>query len=142
MFFLRLLLACVLATGASCSRSNQNAETMDAEPIDPCSLLTGDEIKSVQGEAVVEAKSSNSLGAEFIVSQCYFRTATPENSVVLTITEKGPAKSGRSLKELWKQTFESGGESEEAPEKRGKNKEEERGGPKPERTEGVGDEAF
>ena len=140
-------LICSLAIALTgCSKTESPAGQSLPHPIEPCSLLTSDEVKSVQGEAVQSTKPSTNTGPDFIVSQCYFTTATPVNSVVVTITQKGTG-GGRSLKEFWKETFGEKNESEEAREKREKRekkgeREEEREGPKPERVDGLGDEAF
>ncbi|MDB6057563.1 MAG: hypothetical protein JWO95_1407 [Verrucomicrobiales bacterium] len=138
--FVSLICSLTIAL-TGCSKSRNRLEG-PARPVDPCVLLTSDEIKSVQGEAVQSTKAGGNVGAEFIVSQCYFTTATPVNSVVLTVTQNGTANGGPSLREFWKQTFGGKDDSEERHEGKVGNNEEEREGQKPERIDGVGEEAF
>jgi hypothetical protein len=108
-----------------------------AEPAHPlpdsCSLLTSDEVKSVLGEAVQQTKPSSNSATGLATSQCYFALPTAANSMVLTVMRRGNAN---EMHEWWKETFESehaerGGEREE-----GEKKE------KPDKVEGVGEDAY
>src|SRR5256885_17119843 len=54
--------------------------------VDPCSLLTSDEIKGVQGEAFANAMRSDRQDGDFIVGQCYYALPTSVNSVVVNVT--------------------------------------------------------
>jgi hypothetical protein len=136
------LIGGLLLTAAGCSRPKATAGRQAKGPVDACSLLNSNEIKKIQGEGVQNTKPTGTTGAEFIVSQCYFTTTTPVNSVVLTITQKGTDRGGRSLRDLWKETFGTDRESEEKREKREGNREEEEEARKPEPVSGLGDEAF
>ncbi len=118
-----------------------------------CSLLTSDEIKAVQGEAVKETTPSNHGTGDFIVSQCYYALPTSSNSISLTLTERNPdSKGGEGVRDFWEQTFgkdEKKSESErkkerdqekKKPEAKREGEEEESAPLEPVR--GVGDEAF
>jgi hypothetical protein len=120
--------------------------------IEACTVLTSDEIKAVQGEAVKETTPSNRTVGDFIVSQCYYALPTLSNSVSVTLTERNPeAKSSQSMKDFWETTFgkdenKSEREREKEREKkkqeaRREGEEEEEGAPM-EPVRGVGDEAF
>ncbi len=67
------------------SPATPNTATVKAK-IDTCSLLTSDDLKEVQGEAVKEAQRSDRQDGGFIVSQCYYSLPTSSNSVVLNVT--------------------------------------------------------
>jgi len=138
--------------------SNPNTPAVKAK-IDTCGLLTSDDLKEVQGEAVTEAKRSDRQDGGFIVSQCYYALPTTSNSVVLNITTAGESGGAVSPKKFWEDTFgkeeregkdkaksEREREREKRAEKektggRGAEGEEEEGAP-PQRVSGLGDEAF
>lgn len=96
-----------------------------------CTLLTTDEAQAVQGEPFKNTKPSEHVAAGLIVSQCYFETPTPVNSIVLTVTRK--AEGGRDPSDSWREIFHR---EESARKKEG---EEEK---KPLKIDGLGDEAF
>ncbi|MFL6530384.1 MAG: hypothetical protein ACJ8KX_07940 [Chthoniobacterales bacterium] len=110
--------------------------------IDACSLLTSEEIQSVQGEAVQETKPSSSSGKGFYAAQCYFSLPTHTNSVVVTVTQRAAAATGKGPREWWAETFHRE-EGEREPERgRGREREEEERKNPPTKIDGVGDEAF
>ena len=125
--------------------------------VDVCALLTSDDLKGVQGEALKEAQRSDRRDGAFIVAQCYYALPTTSNSVVLNVTTAVEGQGARSPKEFWEDTFgrdeaKSGGrekerEREKQREQAKKDKpkaggaEEEEGAP-PEKINGLGDEAF
>jgi hypothetical protein len=122
--------------------------------VDACTLLTSDEIKAVQGEAVKETTPSNRSTGDFIVSQCYYGLPTASNSISLTLTEhNSDSKGGQSIKDFWEQTFgkdekksdrereKDRDEEKKKPEARREGGEEEESAPM-ESVRGVGDEAF
>jgi hypothetical protein len=105
--------------------------------IDPCGLLTSDEIKAVQGEGVNSSSRSDRTSADFVLSQCYYQLPTMSNSVVVNVTT---AKAGgkESPLEFWRRTFvEPKGERE-----KGEGEAEEEEGAKPEKVAGVGEDAY
>lgn len=125
--------------------------------VDVCALLTSDDLKSVQGEALKEAQRSDRRDGAFIVAQCYYALPTTSNSVVLNVTTAAEGQGARSPKEFWEDTFgkdeaKGGGrekerEREKQREQAKKDKpkaggEEEEEGAPPEKVAGLGDEAF
>jgi hypothetical protein len=151
----RTLLACWLLTvtliGCSKARTPVEARQPKATPgsptqpgktnIDPCSLLTAEEIESVQGEPVIDTYSNNQTGRGFVVSQCYFQLHTSANSISLNVTQKSDGPDARDPKEYWQHSFHREDESGEA-DRKGKRLEEEENKSPPQRIPGLGDEAF
>jgi hypothetical protein len=76
-----------------------------AKPLDACSLLTSDEIKAIQGEAVENAKSTASPEGHISTSQCFFSLPTFINSISLQIVRQGTAPGAPDVKEAWKKLF-------------------------------------
>jgi hypothetical protein len=144
------------AGGASAAGQSNAGASKD---VDACALLTSEEIKSVQGEAVRETKPSRRDDASMHVSQCFFTTATFNKSVSLEVTTSAD---GRSARRFWDERFgrareESGkGEKEREREKREREKkerdadkkkegargEEDEEGALPAPVKGLGDEAY
>jgi hypothetical protein len=144
------------SAAAVAANSAAKAPTDVKGKMDPCSLLTSDEIKSVQGEPLKSPIGNSRPGAGLVNSQCYFGLPTASNSISLTVTQRGDGTDARSPKELWEQTFASAehekGEKEKGKEDKDKEKiekgkgragerEEEEARP-PTKIDGVGDEAF
>ncbi|HKF42610.1 MAG TPA: hypothetical protein VKG01_05880 [Thermoanaerobaculia bacterium] len=71
---------------------------------DPCSLLTGKEVESVQKEKVASAKASEPSRDRFAVSQCFYTLPTFSKSVSLEVTRHRPGASD-SPRDQWKQMF-------------------------------------
>jgi len=112
--------------------------------IDTCSLLTSDDLKEVQGEAVKEAQRSDRQDGGFIVSQCYYSLPTSSNSVVLNVTTASEGGGAANPRTFWKDTFgrkeEKGKERErEAKEKKG---EESEGSVPQQKIAGLGEDAY
>ncbi|MFL6513685.1 MAG: hypothetical protein ACJ8M1_01535 [Chthoniobacterales bacterium] len=136
-------LTAAVAIVTACSKPNSTATSEsagDVGAIDACSLLNPEEIRSVQGEAVTEQKPSGNDP----MSQCYFATTTPVNSVVITVVRLADTvKQGRSN---WEKMLkapkeeESEGKAGTDRDQAGREKEEERA--QPQKIEGVGDDAF
>jgi hypothetical protein len=111
-------LACVLAL-AGCSKSETpsapNAQADSSSPpqrvssakpvVDACSLLTSDEIKTIQGESVESTKNAPTSDGELASSQCVFLLPTFVNSVSLQITQKGAKPGAVEVKQAWKKMF-------------------------------------
>ncbi len=152
----RILLSCWLVTvtliGCSKARTPLEARQPKATPgsptqpgkanIDPCSLLTAEEIESVQGEPVIDTHSSSQTGRGFVVSQCYFQLHTSANSISLNVTQKSDGPDARDPKEYWRHSFHREDESGEADRKDKRQEEEEERKSPPERVPDLGDEAF
>jgi hypothetical protein len=144
--------------GSPISTATVNATPSPGSPsavkptIEACTVLTSDEIKAVQGEAVKETTPSNRMVGNFIVTQCYYALPNLSNSVSLTLTERNPNVQGaESVKDFWERTFgkdenKSEREREKEREKRKQETrregEEEEEGAAMEPVRGVGDEAF
>jgi hypothetical protein len=104
---------------AACSDSKQPAQPQaaseaaspgpttspDVPPIDACSLLTSDEIQSVQGEPVKETKGGGDTQGGLAVAQCYFVLPTFSNSISLLVVQKPTASGPQSPRDSWKQMF-------------------------------------
>ncbi len=148
------------AGGASASNSSGAGGTTtanaSAKDVDACALLTSDDIKSVQGEAVKESKPSRRDDQSLRVSQCFFTTATFNKSVSLEVTTSAD---GHSARRFWDERFarareEAGkGEKEREREKKererdadkkkeGARGEEDEEGAPPAAVRGIGDEAY
>lgn len=97
-----------------------------------CALLTKEETEAVQGEPFKATKSSQRSSMGLTFAQCYFELPTTVNSIVVTVTQKAAGADARDPKQNWQEIFHR--------EKPAEKKEEE--GNKPEKIEGVGDEAF
>src|SRR2546425_66378 len=116
------LLSSLLATGSTVANGN----------FDACKLIAPSEIQDVQGEAVLEAKSSESKTGGFAIAQCYYALPTQSNSVSLEVTRLDPGQSAPAgPRDRWKKLFHGDGDQEG---------EKESGKPQP--VSGVGDEAF
>ena len=98
--------------------------------IDPCALLTSDELKAVQSEALQTTLPSEREYGEYFIAQCYYQLPTITNSVVVNVTT--PKERGKSVKEFWRSTHAEAG--------RGKKPEEKESGP--EKIAGVGEDAY
>jgi hypothetical protein len=64
--------------------------------IDPCALLTSDELKAVQSEALQTTLPSEREYGEYLIAQCYYQLPTITNSVVVNVTT--PKEAGSLLK--------------------------------------------
>jgi len=133
----------LFALAAGCSKpkssiavsSSPTPPTTQASPVPDnfaCMLLTKEEVEAVQGEPFKDTKPSGQSAAGLLVSQCYFETPMPVNSVVLTVTRK--ADSGGNPKESWREIFHR-----EGPSRKKEEAEEEK---QPLKIDGLGDEAF
>src|SRR5438552_4413660 len=99
-------------------------------------LLMSSEIESVTGERAKQAATSARTEAGFAISQCYFQTATPAKSVVVTVTSRGPGLDAKEPRQFWAEKFHGEGTEEKDTE------EPQRKQAPPEKVEGVGDEAY
>ncbi len=116
-------------------------------PFDACALLTRSEIEKVQGQPVTETKSSMPARTGFAVHQCFYTAALFEKSVSLEVTHRGPkGPAGSAPREDWKRLYhaaESPPAREPASEsKKKETREEGKESGRPQRVEGLGEEAF
>jgi len=113
-----------------------SALTESGMKIEANKLLTNSEIESVTGEPAKQAVTSARTEAGFAISQCYFQTATPAKSVVVTVTSRGPGPDAKEPRQFWADKFHGEGNEEKDSE------EVQRRQIPPEKVEGVGDEAY
>lgn len=112
--------------------------------IDACRLLTAEDIQAVQGAAPLEAKSSRSDGT-FVSASCVYILPSAADSVSLILTTRGVGGDSRSPREWWEETFRRDDREESQPEDGSQRSREERRGEKeakPEKIEGIGEQAF
>ena len=84
---LLILISCVLIP-VSDPASAKEPET----PLDPCSLLTRDEIKAVIGNEVKETKTQREEVEGFVISQCVFAMPKVTDSFTLKLVQRGTGK--------------------------------------------------
>jgi hypothetical protein len=83
--------------------------------LNACALLSSDEVREVQGEAVQELRPSQSTRA-FRVTQCFYRTPTFARSVSVALAvplETDTARSGPRA--YWNATFHASEEAKPVP---------------------------
>jgi hypothetical protein len=111
--------ACLLAVCSGCSKPetpalpDATADTSSSPPaispgklsLDPCSLLTSDEIKEIQGEAPQNVKSTAPSEGELSSSQCFFELPGFVNSISLQVVQKGSKPGGPDAKQAWNKMF-------------------------------------
>lgn len=127
--------------------SAANASSPVKGKIDACKLLTGEEIQSVQRDALKETKASEQSSGGFATAQCFYTTNNFVNSISLTVTQKDPENAGGpSIRDFWKERFASAqGREKEREKERGKDAKrgEEEGESRPPQTvKSLGDEAY
>lgn len=142
-YFIWIASLCFLAAGCREGKKAADAEKMrtDTVAIDACALLTSAEIEAiqgsaVQGSAVKDAKSSAKTEGGITTSQCYFTLARSADSIVLTISSRANNAQARGPRQVWNETFHR-----VAKKKTGRDGKE-KITPRPEKIEGLGDEAF
>ena len=114
------LLLCLLALSLACdARSGaQNAKTPAPTPAaatpapaaqvpqsKTCALLSGEELREVQGEAPTDAQGSEHAAGPLSMSQCFFRLPTFSKSVNLEVVRAAPGSDAGALKEYWRKRF-------------------------------------
>jgi hypothetical protein len=144
---LSLLVCCAAVTFCGCSKRQTAVATRTPEEstpaaksstttIDPCSLLTSEEIGSVQGEPVKATHPTTQSARGLVVSQCFFELATAVNSITVALFKNGDRTGGGDAKEFWRSTFHGGDASSRTGEEKSEKKS------PPEKIVGLGDEAF
>jgi hypothetical protein len=130
-----LLLYCLLAALPACKKR----ETPPPTPRDVCALITLEEIQTVQGSPMKEAKSSARSDAGLRVSQCFYTATEFSKSVNLALVQRDPQNpSRRSPKDFWKEKFDP--YENEEPQKDSDGEKEK--GPPPKKIASLGDEAY
>jgi len=104
-----------------------------------CSLVSKEEVESVQQTPVKDAKSSERSDGTFRISQCVYTAAEFSKSVNLDLIQADPNEPGkRSAKDFWKEKFDP---YEDEEPKTNRADEKEQGAP-PKKITGLGDEAY
>jgi hypothetical protein len=141
-FAIAIVIAC-----AGCQKAKTGAAANPDAKIDPCSLITADEVLKIQGSSVKEVKPSETSDGRFRYSQCFYTTEIFNESVSLAVTQRNSAgDKAADPKEFWKETFGKYGESvreREGDEEKKKSlaEEEDRAVP-PKKVTGMGDDAW
>jgi hypothetical protein len=119
------------------------AATIVKGKIDPCSLLSNDDIKAVQGQQPTQTQRSDRSDSGYLVSQCYYSLPITSDSVVLNVTTAAEGANARHPRDFWKETFADNEAKDKKRDREGKERkgEEEEAG-KPEKITGVGDDAY
>jgi hypothetical protein len=141
------------STATPAAVGNPPASSMNSavkSEIDACTLLSSDDLRSIQGEAYKEAQRSDREDKGLVISQCYYQMPNMANSVVLNVTTPKRGGGSRIPGAFWEETFPKDAEKDrdgnrdrdrkrEKPPVRGEEEEE---GASPERIKGLGQEAF
>jgi hypothetical protein len=148
-----LLVACSvpLATAQTLSPSPEKVKERSVPAsadgkVNPCALLTSEEIEAVQGEPVKEVKRGSRPTGGMIISQCVFQTLTAAKSVSLEVaTVNHPNSSAATPRKFWRNQFHSLDLKEKelpADANPAKGLAAEKEANKPRRIAGVGEEAY
>jgi hypothetical protein len=107
-----------------------------------CSLVTTQEVESVQGTPMNDAKSSKQSDGLFLVSQCFYTAHESSKSVNLALVQRDSKQpNARSPKDFWKEKF--GAYQGDARQRTETTKAEEtEQGNAPRKIDGLGDEAY
>jgi len=111
-----------------------------------CSLLSKEEVQSVQDAPMNETKSSEQADGVFLVSQCFYTAAEFSKSVNLALVQKDPnQRDKRSPRDFWEEKFGKYDSvdkehDEKAEIKTGEEREKETSPPK--KIPGLGDDAY
>ncbi len=149
-FFLPIVSLAVLA---SCQKSKTAATPpSNRAKIDACSLITKDEVQSLQSSPIKDMKGSENADGVFRVAQCFYTAETFNKSVSLAVTQNNTEKpQTRTVPDFWKETFgryERGEvkkeEGDEEKKKSLREREEEEGEKRapPKKVDGIGDAAY
>ena len=97
---LSLLLSAALLS-AGCAK-----RVIPAVNVDACSLLTNEEVASIQGTTISANKGSSYSGGGMQVSQCVWGSTEPNKSVGIAVSQIDPKDpSSQSPNAFWEKTF-------------------------------------
>ncbi|HJT44831.1 MAG TPA: hypothetical protein VJ721_01050, partial [Chthoniobacterales bacterium] len=103
-YLLCALAVLVIVTG--CQKTKTGVASKSDGKIDPCSLITADEVLKIQGSSVKEVKPSETSDPSFRFYQCFYTTEVFNESVSLAVTQRNSAgEKPKDPKEFWKETF-------------------------------------
>jgi hypothetical protein len=131
--------ASATANPLSAVPSNNPSSAPDQQ--NACALIEKSEIAALQGAEVQSTIPTSQKKDKLAISQCYFSVTSADGSKNLSVhlqVLKSDPKDPDAAKEYWERTFDDNGERKE----KGKEREEEREGGKPESIRGIGAEAF
>jgi hypothetical protein len=120
-------------------------ERRTTSTLDGCSLVSKEEVESLQATPVKEAKSSERADGVFRVSQCFYTASEFNKSVNLALIQNDPNQQNqRSPKDFWKEKFGpyNTNEKERDGKAETKNREEKEEVTAPKRISGLGDDAY
>jgi hypothetical protein len=143
---LLMSVCCLFLFQAGAQRSGKTSQAGRTQPGETqvCKLLSSADIKTVQGEQAEEAKASLRHYASLLVSECLFRTSTPNRSVSVQLFTHDPkASSSLTPREYWQKQFgpiESGKKAREVPTSESPEIEEKESESRP--IAGVGEQAW
>src|SRR5207237_453423 len=111
--------ASVLALLPGCQKRQAGASHAK---IDACTLLTAQDVQEVQNAPLKDTKATEQTNGRTLISQCYFATDPPHQSISLSTTQSDPSGGDAdAAKDYWRQIAQhspQGGEREEEREKR------------------------
>jgi len=95
------------APAAAPGQTKESPKSAATKPApDPCGLLSSSEIKTVQGETVVEKKYSEQGTGSFLLRACFYLTPTFTKSVSLALAVPNPASAaGDGPRDYWLKQF-------------------------------------
>ena len=135
----RLLLLACLITSVLMGIGGCNARRNTAIIRDACSLLTKEEVGSVQGSPVNDTKSSERSDDLFRFAECFYTTAESNKSVNLALVQQRTDQQNKSgPKDFWNKKFDPY-RNEEPKTKNGDEKEQ---GSGPKKITNLGDDAY
>jgi hypothetical protein len=128
------LVTCLLVILVGCGEHRSAKVARDV-----CSLISKEDIESVQASPVNDTKSSERSDDVFRIAQCFYATAESSKSVNLALVqERTDQQTKRSPKEFWKEKFDPY-QNEEPKTKSGDEKEQ---AAAPRKIDGLGDDAY
>src|SRR2546421_2161114 len=139
----------LLVAFSGCKKMKTASAPSKREKIDVCQLITNQEVQTIQGSPIKDAKGSEQSDGSFRIAQCFYSAETFNKSVSLAVTQSDPGGAkARNPKDYWQDTFgryEGGAKKEEEGDEEKKKSlgeaEEEKAVP-PKKIDGIGDAAY
>ena len=111
--------------------------------IDACTLISKEEIQSIQGGPVKDVKSSVNTNGGFQTADCLYTSEIDNHSVRLAVVQRNSASpNARDPKEYWKTSFSRYVKEEGDADQEKQEEAEKSNVPPPKRIDGLGDGAF
>jgi hypothetical protein len=118
----------------SSTSTTSQPPVVPAGGVDPCSLITNQQVAKVQGGAIKETRSNVRSEGEFLMSQCFYTAEDFVRSVSLSVFQPNPAHPDRQPKQYFTEKFRGAGKKSE--EEREKERERERAKERKGKTDG------